>query len=49
MIRGEKHQTLDASIPTIVSYSLDELLDFPERKALVWDDLLLAKQVLNAK
>ena len=49
MIRGQEHLTLEASIPTVVSYSLDEILASPEYKARVWGDLLLAKQVLNAK
>jgi uracil-DNA glycosylase len=48
VVRGQCHQTVDAPIPIIVSFSLDELLSSPENKALVWQDLLLAKQLLNA-
>lgn len=47
--RGQTHQTLDNAVSTVVSYSLDELLVSPEHKASAWDDLLLAKQILNAK
>ena len=46
--RGQSHQTVDGSISTLVSFSLDEVLASPENKAFVWQDLQLAKQVLNA-
>lgn len=40
------HQIVN--VPIIVSFSLNELLLSPDNKALVWQDLLLAKQFLNA-
>jgi DNA polymerase III psi subunit len=46
VVRGQNHQTLDVAISTVVSFSLDELLASPENKALVWQDLQLAKQAL---
>ncbi len=49
VIRGQQHQTLQESISTVVSFRLDEILASPAHKALAWDDLLLAKRVLNAK
>jgi DNA polymerase III psi subunit len=48
IVRGKSHQTLDADILTVVSYSLEELLASPDNKASVWQDLLLAKQILDA-
>ena len=46
VIRGSVHQTLNSQISTVVSFSLDELLENPENKALAWQDLQLAKQAL---
>ncbi|MFW5425897.1 MAG: DNA polymerase III subunit psi [Methylophagaceae bacterium] len=47
-VRGTQHKMLDTQVPTIVSFSLDELLVSPENKILAWQDLQLAKQILNA-
>lgn len=47
VVRGQVHQIIN--IPIIVSFGLNELLSSPDDKALVWQDLLLAKQLLNAK
>ena len=44
--RGSVHQALNSQITTVISFSLDELLASPANKALVWQDLLLAKQAL---
>lgn len=41
--RGEVHQTLSSGVVTVVSFSLKELLESPERKVLAWQDLQLAK------
>ncbi|MBL1319812.1 MAG: DNA polymerase III subunit psi [Methylophaga sp.] len=48
VVRGKSHQTSDTPISTVISFDLDELLSSPEKKALVWQDLLLVKQLLNA-
>jgi len=40
------HQTLNTNIKTVVSFSLNELLENPVNKALAWHDLQLAKQAL---
>ncbi|NOQ93954.1 MAG: hypothetical protein GQ547_04870, partial [Methylophaga sp.] len=44
IIRGSTHKTLDQKITTVVSFSLSELLTKPEKKALAWQDLQLAKR-----
>lgn len=44
--RDTVHQTLNPQISTVVSFSLAELLDSPENKALAWQDLQLAKRAL---
>ena len=41
--REKTHQTLTAQINTVFSFSLTELLQSPENKALAWQDLKLAK------
>lgn len=40
---GKTHQTLPSKLTTIVSFGLAELLSSPEKKALAWQDLQLAK------
>ncbi len=44
--RNAVHKTLNSQISTVVSFSLAELLVHPEKKALAWQDLQLAKQAL---
>lgn len=41
--RGKVHQALPSEFTTVVSFSLKELLEFPERKVLAWQDLQFAK------
>ncbi|PHS68989.1 MAG: hypothetical protein COB23_07680 [Methylophaga sp.] len=41
--RGKVHQVLTPQFTTIVSFGLEELLEFPQYKILAWQDLLLAK------
>ena len=45
--RGEIHQTQAISVNTVLSFSLDELLAQPEKKAEAWHDLQLAQSVLS--
>lgn len=46
--RGECIQLFEKALQAVVSFSLDELLNSPENKALAWQDLLLAKQIIDA-
>jgi uracil-DNA glycosylase len=48
VIRGTLHKTVNSQISTVVSLSLDELIASPQNKALAWQDLQLAKQILDA-
>ena len=48
VVRGKPHEPLNVQLATVVSFSLDEMLISPEKKALVWQDLQLAKQILDA-
>ena len=43
--RGKRHQIPPSQLNTIVSFGLTELLQSPEHKALVWQDLKLAKSI----
>lgn len=45
--RGVIHQTQSVEINTVLSFSLDELLAQPEKKAEVWQDLQLAQSALS--
>ena len=45
--RGAIHQTQAISINTVLSFSLDELLAEPEKKAEAWHDLQLAQSALS--
>ena len=41
--RNEAHAILRAKLITVVSFSLENLLQSPENKVLAWQDMLLAK------
>ncbi len=47
VIRGQIHQTLRSQLTTVISFSLEDLLNSPENKALVWQDLQLVKANLS--
>ena len=48
VVRGTSHTTVNPQISTVLSLSLDELITSPQNKVLAWQDLQLAKQILNA-
>lgn len=45
--RGVIYQTQDIQINTVLSFSLNELLVNPEKKAIAWQDMQLAQSTLS--
>ena len=46
LVPGTIHKILNSQISTIISFSLDDLLENPQNKVHAWQDLQLAKQAL---